>query len=177
MAPEPPPPQPPVQKKAAPPPATPSATLNELAHAPANAVNKAKDALATREAGGQATLDPALTGDDIAHKAAAPPPEAAKAAPEMRASTAVTSLAPGLSATMEVSAVAEASAEFRSFVATMKISSVSWTTPARAFINGRLFRTGELVDAGLGITFDGVDAETRQLIFRDRSGATVARRY
>ncbi len=175
MAPsEPPPAPPPVKKKSAPPPQaepTPSETLNKMAHAPAQAVNKAKDALAAREASGMAELDPGLTGDDIANKSAAP------AAPAMRASTGVANLAPGLSATTELSAVAEASPAFLSFVATMKISSVSWGTPARAFINGRLFRAGDQVDPTLGIVFAGVDPETKQLVFKDSTGATVARRY
>jgi hypothetical protein len=44
-------------------------------------------------------------------------------------------------------------------------------------INGRLIRADELVDAGLSITFVGVDSSRRQLIFKDKSGATVSRRY
>jgi hypothetical protein len=151
--------------------------LNTLAHAPANAINKAKEALATRDASGQAELDPGLTGDEVAAESAAALPDAIPSASGMRSSSAVTNVAPGLAATTELSAVAEASPAFLSFVATMKISSVSWSMPARAFINGRLFRSGELVDAGLGITFEGVDPATRQLIFKDREGATVGRRY
>jgi hypothetical protein len=44
-------------------------------------------------------------------------------------------------------------------------------------INGRLTRAGEVVDLPLGITFNGVDAQRRQLVFQDRSGATVSRRF
>ena len=38
-------------------------------------------------------------------------------------------------------------------------------------------REGETVDSGLGIVFDGVDAERKLLIFKDKSGATVSRKY
>jgi hypothetical protein len=72
---------------------------------------------------------------------------------------------------------ADASVEFRTFVANAKVSGVFQGTPARAFINGKLARAGETVDAALGIVFDRIDAEKRHIIFRDRTGATVTRRY
>jgi hypothetical protein len=44
-------------------------------------------------------------------------------------------------------------------------------------INGRLTRTGETVDSALGISFDSIDADRKQLLFKDRTGATVTRKY
>ena len=38
-------------------------------------------------------------------------------------------------------------------------------------------RSGETVDVGLGIIFEGVDPVKRHLLFKDKSGATVARKY
>jgi hypothetical protein len=74
-------------------------------------------------------------------------------------------------------AAADASAEFRSFVANAKISGVFQGAPARAMINGRLVRTGETVDAALGILFAGVDPVKRHLLFKDKAGTLVARKY
>jgi hypothetical protein len=92
--------------------------------------------------------------------------------------TAVTKVARGVTATTQLEyAAAEASAEFRTFVASAKVSGVFQGTPARAMINGRLVRAGESVSTALGIRFDGVDPAKRHLIFKDRNGAIVARKY
>jgi len=156
-------------------PATPSETLNTLAQVPGKAVNKAKDAIAAREASGQSKVEPVLDGQDLANKPAAgsaPAPAAPKPA------TAMTSVGRGMQATTQLEMAAlDASAEFRSFVANAKVSGVFQGTPARAMINGRLVRAGELIDAGLGIRFEGVDPEKRHLIFKDKAGALVARKY
>jgi hypothetical protein len=37
--------------------------------------------------------------------------------------------------------------------------------------------SGQLADETLAITFERIDAATSSLIFRDRTGATVARRF
>ena len=78
---------------------------------------------------------------------------------------------------MAVDAAAEANAAFRSFVANAKISGVFQGTPSRVVINGRLIREGEVVDPPLGIIFNGIDANRHQLVFKDKSGATVSRRF
>ncbi len=92
--------------------------------------------------------------------------------------TATTDLAPGVTITTEsVEAETEASPAFRSFVADAKISGVFQGTPPRAFINGRLVRLGEVVDSLLGVRFDSIDPKTKNIVFKDSTGATVARRY
>jgi hypothetical protein len=160
-------------------PATPSATLNALAHAPVNAINKAQGAIETRRASGQTNIGAALTEQELADK----PAVAATTATEPKTSaskppTARTSITRGVSATtdLEVAAV-EASPEFRSFVANAKVSGVFQGSPARAFINGRMARTGDTVEPTLGIIFDGVEPVKRHLLFKDKSGAVVARKY
>lgn len=186
----PPPPPPPVKAKAAvkaaPPPAgaakspagpTPSDTVNALAKAPVNAINKAQDAIAARRAGEQNRVDLVDGSADLANKPATP---AAKAPPVTKTTTGVTTLSPGVSATMEIEGGAEASPAFRSLVANAKIGAVFQSATgsvARVFMNGRMVRAGESVDLGLGIVFEGVDAEKRNLIFKDKTGATVTRRY
>jgi hypothetical protein len=76
-----------------------------------------------------------------------------------------------------VRASAGASEAFRSFVAEAKVTGVNQATPPVAFVNGRLIRVDQLVDEGLSITFSGVDAENRLLLFKDRGGAVVSKRY
>ncbi len=94
------------------------------------------------------------------------------------ATTATVELAPGVTATTEsIKAVPNASPGFRSFVASVKVSGVYSGNPPRAFINGRLFRTGEMVDEIMEIHFDSVDTATRSIVFKDSTGATVSRRY
>lgn len=150
---------------------------------PTGAINQAKAAIAAREASGQTRVEDAGATPDIANQPASPAASAtgklapAAAAPSMQSVTAMTSLAPGLAATTEVNAVVEASAAFRTFVANAKISGVFQGSPARAFINGRLARAGDVVEPTLGITFEGVDSSRYQLVFRDRTGAIVARKY
>lgn len=89
-----------------------------------------------------------------------------------------TTLAPGVVAKTGVTITnSGASPEFRAFIANAKISGVFQGENARAFINGRVMRVGELVDAKLGITFDSIDAEHKQIVFKDRAGAIVTRKY
>ena len=93
-------------------------------------------------------------------------------------STATVELTPGVMATTEsVKAVPNASSAFRTFVASARINGVYQGTPPRAFINGRLVRTGEMIDSTMEIYFDSVDLTTRSIVFKDSTGATVSRRY
>lgn len=160
---------------------TPSDTLNKLAHAPAQAIDRAQDAIAARRAGGQARIDALVAGDEIPEKSKPSTPAAlAKPSPSMSQAQAPATMAPvspGLAASVQVEAAPDASPAFRTFVANAKISGVFQGAPPRAMINGKLTRVGESAEAGLGVTFGGVDAERRQLIFKDRSGATVSRKY
>jgi azurin len=70
-----------------------------------------------------------------------------------------------------------ASAEFRAFVGSARITGVFLGTPVRVIVNGRIVREGEAVDTAHGITFDCVDSEHKIITFRDRRGAVVSRRY
>jgi pyruvate/2-oxoglutarate dehydrogenase complex dihydrolipoamide acyltransferase (E2) component len=156
-----------------------SETQAAIAHAPVNAINKAKDVAAKRVGGdqGRDAVNAIMDGD----AAAAPAGKAAPKAPAAPAPAQVatsTSIAPGISATnADVGAGAEASPAFRSFVANVKVSGVFQGSPPRIMLNGRLVRGGEVVDGGLNITFDSIDAEKKMLLFKDKSGATVTRRY
>lgn len=161
---------------------TPSATLNKLAQMPGNAINKAQDALAARRASGQDRVDAAAVGEDLPAKTfgvppAAPIKPAAPPPPAPTRTTAVTTIAPGMSAPAPVEATPAAAPEFRAFVVGARISGIFQGNPARAVINGKLSRAGEIVDPGLGITFEGLDDGRKSLVFKDRTGATVTRRF
>lgn len=160
---------------------TPSATLNQLAHAPVQAIDRAQDAIATRRASGQARIDAATVGDDIPERPKPSPPVAQpKPVPPVPRAPAPVTMAPvsrGLAASVQVEAGGEASPAFRTFVAGAKVSGVFQGAPARAMINGKLLKAGETVEPELGVIFAGVDSERRQLQFKDRSGATVSRKY
>lgn len=150
---------------------TPSDTLNKIAAMPGNAIQKAQDALAARRANGQGRVDALASGDDVpAKKAAAEPAKSGTA-------TAMTQVAPNLTATTELEAGPQASPAFVAWSVNIKVNGVFQGSPARAMINGRLTRTGETVEPMLGIVFDSVDAERKLLIFRDAIGAKVSRKY
>jgi hypothetical protein len=164
----------------APPPSVPSApttpptdVVSALAHAPANAINKAQDVIAARRASEQNRVDAIAAGEEPAIR---PTPPANQAATPSN-TTAVRALAPGLSATIEIEGSPEGSPAFRSFVANAKISGVVAGAAPKMFINGRLVRIGETIDPALGVVFERIDAEKRQVIFRDKAGATAARRF
>jgi len=66
---------------------------------------------------------------------------------------------------------------FRQFVVNLRVNGVFQGEPARAMLNKKMYRTGEIVDEKLRITFYKVDGETRDLIFRDDTGAIMPRHY
>jgi len=109
-----------------------------------------------------------------------PPPVAPSPSKETRSSSSpvATTVAPGVTANVGMSiANSGDSPAFRAFVANVKISGVFQGENSRAFINGRMIRTGETVDPALGIIFDHLDAEKKQIIFKDASGAVATRKY
>lgn len=165
---------------------TPSDTLNAIAAAPGKLIESAQEAVAGRRGNEQSRVDAILDGKDPSGPGALRTPlpgelggrqAPAPAAPSMGRVTASAAIAPGVSVTTEIQASKEASPAFRSFVTEAKVTGVYQGSPPRAFINGRLVRVGQLVEEGLAITFDGIDAENRMLLFIDRSGARVSKRY
>lgn len=71
----------------------------------------------------------------------------------------------------------EPSMAFIGFVETMRVNGVFQGIPARAHINGRTVKAGALIETQIGIFFEGVDADRRELIFKDASGASVRKKY
>lgn len=151
---------------------TPSATLNAVAAAPAKAIEKARAAAAAQADGARAT-DEIVAGDE--RPAPSPIPARSGKAPAPTTTTAAREIAPGVSATAQIQGAPDASPAFRTYVANLRVSGVVGGASAKALINGRLVRAGEVIEGGLGVEFTGV--EGKQLVFKDRSGATVMRRY
>ena len=102
--------------------------------------------------------------------AGAPPPAVAPAAPS--AAAAPETPAPAVLERADPGA----GPEFRARVLGLRLSGVFAGEPARAMIDGRLVRAGEVIDERLGLRFDGLEPGGR-LRFRDASGATVVRKY
>ena len=150
-----------------------SETQNAIARAPVNAINKAQSVIDARRNSGQSrdavgAITDGETPAAAADKSAVPPQTFATSS----------TIAPGVSATNDsVSAAAEASPAFRSFVANAKISGVFQGDPPRVMINGRLARAGDTVEVSLGVTFDSVDPDKKLILFKDKAGAIVTRRY
>ena len=68
------------------------------------------------------------------------------------------------------------SVAFRAWVDALRVGGVRAGATTRVFIGGTAYATGELVNPQLGIIFDSYNAETRHLVFKDKTGATVERR-
>jgi hypothetical protein len=160
-------------------PATPSETLNNLAKAPVNAINKAQDVANARRGSDQVQAGAIPGGEDMADKRATTPATPDSAAKAAKAPvTATGSIAPGVTGTIsDVQAVPDANPAFRTFVANAKVTGVIGGVPPKVLLNGRLMRAGEIVDSALGVTFDSIDPDRKLLIFKDKTGATVTRKY
>ncbi len=87
--------------------------------------------------------------------------------------------APATSAQTEPQATgpAEPSEAFKACVRDLPISSVRGGSSPRILIGATSYREGDVIHPQLGITFESYDDSTRLLLFKDRSGATVSRKY
>jgi hypothetical protein len=175
----------PAEKPAA---VTPSETINQIAAMPKAMIDKAQGAVAARRGNEQERVDAVLEGKE-------PPdarflntplpghlgdkPAATTAAPPTQTYVKTESqLAPGIKVTTsELMANAPVSDEFRAFVSAARINGVFQGNPPRALINGRTIRAGESADTVLGIVFDSVDPDRKTITFKDRTGATITRKY
>jgi hypothetical protein len=66
---------------------------------------------------------------------------------------------------------------FKAFVVNLKVNGVFQGENARAMLNGKMYRLGEVVDAKLGIVFLRVEPEDKRIVFEDAKGAIMSRRY
>lgn len=163
---------------------TPSETLNQIAAAPKQMIDKAQGVVAARRGLEQDRVDAVLEGKEPpdkrfldtplpGHFGGQPPPAPTQTAVETESSSLPASGSP----TSELTASAPVSDEFRIFVSSARINGVFQGNPPRALINGRTFRAGEAADNALGIVFDSVDPDKKTITFKDRTGATITRKY
>lgn len=146
---------------------------------------KLRETAANQRVQEQARVDALAVGADPSEKSPRPasgglpmpPSEKSEPPPVVETAEAPVSLAPGVTALAPGVTVSDASPAFRSFVANVKITGVFQGDTPRAIINGRTLRVGEFVNAAMGISFDSIDAEKKQIVFRDNNGVTVARKY
>ena len=73
--------------------------------------------------------------------------------------------------------IPDPSAEFVAWVEEVKIGGVREGANPRVFINGRTINLGEMVDLALEISFDSLDAQRNLVIFKDATGAMVAKKF
>jgi len=170
-----PPPTPPAAAATKPPAAS---TPNAPSTLPGKAIAKAQDTLAARRDSDHGRIDAMIDGETSSPSRPpnTPPPSEPAPAPI----TATSQLAPGITATTTTSAITDspaASPAFRNWVANARINGVFQGTPARALINGRTFRAGQVIDDDLGIVFQGLTDDAKSIVFRDASGATITRRF
>lgn len=163
---------------------TPSETLNQIAAAPKQMIDKAQDVVTARRGLEQDRVDAVLEGKEPpdkrfldtplpGHLGGKPAP-----APTQTVVKTESQLAPGIKVTTsDLTASAPVSEEFRAFVSAARINGVFQGNPPRALINGRTIRAGESADTVLGIVFESVDPEKKTITFKDRSGATITRKY
>jgi len=71
----------------------------------------------------------------------------------------------------------EPSAAFRDYVTHLKVSGVFQGEPARALINGKMVRLGDVLEPNRKIELYKIDPDAKQLIFRDATGAIMPRHY
>jgi hypothetical protein len=171
-----------------PPAVTPSEALNQIAAMPGAMVNKAQDVIATRRESEQGRVDAAVDGRELPDQRfldtplpgnlggkSQPDPSAGQAPTMVRTES---QLAPGIRmTTTDLVASAPVSEEFRAFASSARINGVFQGNPPRALINGRTYRAGETLDNILGVVFESVDADKKTITFKDRSGATITRKY
>jgi hypothetical protein len=70
-----------------------------------------------------------------------------------------------------------ASPRFVRYAEALRVSGVFQGNPARALVDGRLVRSGDVIEPNLRISFTGVDSDTKHLILQDATGAQVRVKY
>jgi hypothetical protein len=69
------------------------------------------------------------------------------------------------------------SARFTRYADGLRVSGVFQGSPARALVDGRIVREGDVIETNLGIRFVAVDLASKHLVLQDASGAMVRVKY
>lgn len=165
---------------------TPVEALNQLAAMPGAMIDKAQNAVTARRDREQERVDAVTAGEDIPERRFIDTPLPGQlgekpAEPEIKPVSTESQIAPGVRATTwasssQITSTAQASQEFRNYIAGLTVSGIFWGSPTRALINGRTYRAGDTIDQAQGIVLLEADSAAKVLIFQDRTGATVSRK-
>jgi len=142
--------------------------MSKVATAPGRLINSGQNAIAAKRAAEQAKLDALTNGLEE------PTPTPVKGAAELAQANLTKDVKVN---NTPIVAVPSASAEFKAFVANASIGGVFQGKPAKALINGRITREGQLIDSELGVVFDHIDADSKVIYFKDVGGAVVSKSY
>lgn len=96
--------------------------------------------------------------------------------PAPKAVAPVVEKAPQTPKPVEIDEPPPPSAAFKAWVDALRVGGVRAGANTRVFIGETAYAPGEMVNPQLGITFEGYNSETRHLIFKDKTGATIQRR-
>ena len=178
--------------------------LEKAAELPGKAVDNAKESMANARNAEQERMDRIAAGEEVPeeralnfrtpHEIGAKLNESAKEAPkpataqnaEPKTNVVVTEQAKPASAggeayggaqTQGTEAAASASPRFVRYAEGLSVSGVFQGNPARALVDGRIIRAGDLIEPMLGVSFVGVDSEKKFLILEDTTGAQVRVKY
>jgi hypothetical protein len=170
--------------------------LDAAAELPGQAVNKAQGAIQSARGNEQARLDAAIRGEDVpdARALKTPPPGGSSTAqaksPEPleiindEPADGLSGSTSGRSSTLHQvditqkdPSVPPPNARFVKWGTALKVTGVFQGSPARALIEGRIVREGELIEPLLGVKFAGVDSDQKQVILQDETGAQVRLKY
>jgi hypothetical protein len=177
-------------------------TVTKAAEMPGKAIESAKENMAQARGAEQQRVDKIAEGDDAserralvatpaeveaglktANKPAAKPtssnpgPSVVAVVEPMPANPAPAATQTSLPAAVTPPPAPPASARFRSYANGLMVSGVFQGSPPRALIDGRIVRAGEVIDHTLGVTFVGVDPNSKHLILQDASKAEVRVKY
>ena len=153
-------------------------TAQNLAAQPGQAVTNIQTALADARGREQARVDAVLDGKDPPDQRALNTPPPGTFTPQgVQAGPNGPPAAVGNPPPAATPPVAPASTiAFRAWVDSVKIGGVNGTGTL-AFINGQTHRPGDMLDSAQGIVFDSADPAKKVLVFRDRTGAVVQKKY
>lgn len=71
----------------------------------------------------------------------------------------------------------QASPAFIAWAQSLKVSGVLQGAPAKAMLNGRMFRAGAIIEPEQGIVFVDVDGAQKRILLRDKTGAELRLSY
>jgi len=157
------------------------AKLDAAAELPGEAVGKAQKAMDLAREKNQAKMDAVMKGEETSPYATTPAPSPAHQSAILPTNGgAAVEIADTFNrgpATQSAGSPLEPSPEFVKWSDELKITGVYQGVPARALIDRRLVRQGEVIEPVMGVKFVGVDARRKHLILQDESGAQVRLKY